>query len=149
MQPLDEGAGKALDRVAAGLAAPLAARKIGVDLIGRQALEPEPGLDQPAPNRAAAGDQRKTRENPMTTAGQEIEAGLRLVARLALRQDAQADADHRIRSERQAGGKIGPLARNRRRGERLFTGQPFGKSRAALRAGVAFRRFRPAGPHRA
>ncbi len=63
----------------------------------------------------------------MATAGQEIEARLRLVARLALRQDAQADADHRIRSERQAGGKIRPLARNRRRGERLLTGQPFGE----------------------
>ena len=69
----------------------------------------------------------------MAATGQEIEARLGLVARLALRQDAQADADHRVSRKRQAGGEIRPPARNRRRGERLFTGQPFGE-RARLLA---------------
>ena len=64
----------------------------------------------------------------MAAAGQETEAHLRVVARLALRQDAQTDANHRIRSERQAGREIRPPTRNRRRGERLLAGQPFGET---------------------
>jgi hypothetical protein len=124
-QPLDEGAGEALNRVAAGLAAPFAACQIGVDFTGRQALEPEPGLDHAAPYGSAPGDQRKASEDPMAPAGQEIEARLRLVARFAFRQDAQTDADHCVGGKRQARLKVRNVARDRRRGERLFTSQPF------------------------
>ena len=63
----------------------------------------------------------------MATTGQEIEAQLGLVARLAFRQDAPADADHRVSRKRQAGGEIRSGACDRRRGERFFTGQPFGE----------------------
>src|SRR6186713_3223724 len=43
----DEAAGKPLRRVTAGLAAPLARRKIGLDVGFAQALEAYAGLDQP------------------------------------------------------------------------------------------------------
>ncbi len=43
-----EGAGKALDGIAAGLAAPFAGGEIGLDILARQALEAHPGLDQGA-----------------------------------------------------------------------------------------------------
>ena len=52
-QPNCKRACKPLDRIAARLAAPFAARQIGFDLIPRQALESKPGLDQPAPDGAA------------------------------------------------------------------------------------------------
>src|SRR5580704_6768176 len=41
-----EGAGLALDGVAACLAAPFSAREIGVEIITREPLEPHPRLDQ-------------------------------------------------------------------------------------------------------
>ena len=63
----------------------------------------------------------------MAAAGQEIEAQLGVLARLALWQDPSADADHRVSPERQAGGEIRPASCDRRRGERLFAGQPFGE----------------------
>ena len=47
-QPLDECAGEALNRIAAGLPAPFAAGEICLDFAARQALEPEARLDQPA-----------------------------------------------------------------------------------------------------
>jgi hypothetical protein len=73
----------------------------------------------------------------MAAAGQEIEAQLGVLARLALGQDTSADADHRVSPKRQAGGEIRPASCNRRRGERLFTGQPFGE-----RAGLLARAWR-------
>ena len=42
-----EGAGKALDGVAAGLAAPFAGGEVAVELVARQALEAHPRLDEP------------------------------------------------------------------------------------------------------
>ena len=48
-KPLDKRAGEPLDRIAAGLAAPFVARKIGLDFEARQALEPQARLDQPPP----------------------------------------------------------------------------------------------------
>ena len=57
-EPLNESAGEALDRVTAGLAAPFAASEIGLELLARQALEPEARLDQAAPRGPARGDER-------------------------------------------------------------------------------------------
>ena len=90
-QPLDKCAGEALDRIAARLAAPFAARKISLDLVARQAFEPDPGLDQPSPRRADPV-QRKARIHAMAAARQEVEARLRLVEGLAFRQEPQADS---------------------------------------------------------
>jgi hypothetical protein len=63
----------------------------------------------------------------MAPAGQEFEARLRLVASLALRQDAETDSDHRVGRKGEAGGEIRPFACDHRRGEGLFPGQPFGE----------------------
>jgi len=53
-QPLDECAGEALNRIAAGLPAPFAAGEICLDFAARQALEPEARLDQPPPGAMSA-----------------------------------------------------------------------------------------------
>ena len=45
-QPDDEAAGEALDGIAARLAAPFAGGEVAVDVLARQALEADPGLDQ-------------------------------------------------------------------------------------------------------
>jgi len=63
----------------------------------------------------------------MAAAGQEVEARRCLVERLAFRQDPPADADHRVRGEREARREIGRLRRHRRRSERLLHGQSFGE----------------------
>ena len=48
-EALDECACEALDRIAAGLAAPFAALEIGLELAAGQALQPKARLDQPPP----------------------------------------------------------------------------------------------------
>src|SRR5262249_10914229 len=98
-EPLNERAGEALDRISPGLAAPLAALQIGFELLARQALEPEPRLDQPPSHRAARGDKRKSGKDAMSAAGEKTQASLRFLGLFAFRQDAPADADHRIGRE--------------------------------------------------
>src|SRR5690606_903951 len=70
----DEGAGKALDGVAAGLAAPLAGSEIGLDVLARQALETHARLDEAAADVALAVGGREPREDAVRTAGKLAQA---------------------------------------------------------------------------
>src|SRR5687767_7026597 len=51
-----EGAGNALDRVAAGLAAPFAGGEVGLDVLGGEPLEADPGFNQAVTKRLARRD---------------------------------------------------------------------------------------------
>ena len=101
-----EGAGKALDGVAAGLAAPFAAGEIGLDLVARQALEADAGLDQPV----AHGALRRDQARPVKTRCARPESRRRqvrgLLDQFGLRQDAAADADHRVGGERSSAPRV-------------------------------------------
>ena len=138
--PRHERGGAALDCVAAGLAAPLAAREIGVQLGRAEALELHLA-DHPA-DRDIAGrrHQRDAAIDPVTPARQQFEAGAggRLV--LGFRQDAAPAGDDRIGGENKGAGVP------RRDGPRLGLGQPHDMRRrqlAALRGFVDIGRVDP------
>src|SRR5262245_22062703 len=87
----DEAAGDALCGIAAGLAAPLTGGEIGLDVLVRQPLEADLGLDQALAKRLGRRDQADRGVDPVIAPGEEAKALPRLVEQLGLGQDAAAD----------------------------------------------------------
>ena len=70
----DEARGAALDGIAAGLAAPFAAREVGVDLGRAQPLEAHDGLDQARAHRAVGAADRDAAQHAVAPARQQRQA---------------------------------------------------------------------------
>ena len=143
-------AGEPLDGVAAGLAAPFAGGEVALDVLARQALEAHPRLDQPLADLAAWRDQAERRIDAVRAAGEQAQAGGRLVDQFGLRQDAPADADHRVGGQDQRAGELRLALRARRPPPRPSRGPAAWQDCAEARPSSASRRGRPAaaGPAR-
>src|SRR5689334_24272770 len=70
----DEAAGEPLDRIAAGLAAPLARGEVALELVPGEALEAQPRLDDTLADLVARGDEADRRVDPVGAAGEESQA---------------------------------------------------------------------------
>ena len=124
---LNESARKALDRIAASLAAPLTRSEIGFDFGRRQALEPHPCLDEFMTPAALGRDEVNSGVNPVCPPRQKTQRLCCLRHDLAFRQDTASDADDRVGPDDISSRKFLPAPGNRRGGFRFFLGEPRGK----------------------
>src|ERR1019366_5665348 len=125
---LGEATGKTLDRIAAGLAVPLARSEIGLDLGSRQPFEAQPRFDKFLA-RAAFWRDEADRGVPRVRPPRQKPQGLRrLRHNLAFRQNAAADADDRVGPDDIGTRKFRPARSNGRGGSRFFLGEPRGES---------------------
>ena len=140
----DEGAGDALRRVAAGLAAPFAGGEIGLDVLVRQPLEAHARFHQALAERLLRRHQADRGVDAVIAARQQAQALRRFVEQFGLRQNAAADRHHGVGGEDEGAAQfvveLDVVERRRRLGVR----QPVGIGARDLAAARASRRYRRA-----